>query len=240
VTLTIREERPLSPMRRLIAERLGRHEREVVRVTLHRDVDVSALAFHRARRPDPPSVEDYVIRACALALQEHPSFNALVSDGVHRLAAEVNIGIAVQTERGLVVPVLKDAHRLGVGEIARRRRDLVDRTRSWRHRPEDLEEGTFTVTNLGPFGVDAFTPVINPPQVAILGIGRVRGEPPSAVMTLSLSFDHRVADGAEAATFLQAIARALTEPGLLDVTHDGTADPGDARALPGETPEPSR
>ncbi len=221
MALTVRERRQLTPLRRIIAERLGESYQHAVHVTLHRHVTVSALLeFRDTQSPGQPSIEDFVIKACALALQDHPAFNALFTDGVHQLVEEVNIGIAVDTDRGLVVPVLKDAHRLTLAEIAAQRRDLVERTRHWRHRREDLEEGTFTVSNLGVLGIDAFTPIINPPQVAILGVGRIRpwpgtgagGEPGGATMALSLSFDHRVVDGADAARFLQAIAERIEAP----------------------------
>lgn len=211
-------------LRRIIAERLGQSAREAIHVTLHSECDASALLELRSRTdPLRPSIEDFVIKASALALQAHPDFNALFIDGVHQLIDEVNIGIAVDTDRGLVVPVLKNVHRLTLVEITALRKDLVERTRQWRHRPEELEEGTFTLTNLGPWGIDAFTPIINPPQIAILGMGRVReslgaspvGLPAKATMPLSLSFDHRVADGADAARFLQAIGQAIADPLML-------------------------
>lgn len=222
--LTVRERRQLTPLRRLIAERLGQSAREAVHVTLHSDIDATALVELRSRMaPDRPSIEDFVIKACGLVLQAHPAFNAWFIDGVHQFFEEVNVGIAVDTDRGLVVPVLKNVHRLTLVEITAQRRDLVERTRQWRHRPEDLEEGTFTLTNLGPWGIDAFTPIINPPQIAILGVGRMRepvgsgtvGPNANATMTLSLSFDHRVADGAAAAHFLQAIGQAIAAPDVL-------------------------
>jgi pyruvate dehydrogenase E2 component (dihydrolipoamide acetyltransferase) len=224
VGLTVRERRELTLLRRIIAQRLGQSSREAIHVTLHRDVSTSALLALRAEEGEVrPSIEDFVIKACALSLQEYPAFNALFTEGTHQIIDEVNIGIAVDTERGLVVPVLKDVHRLTLLEIAARRADLVQRTKQWRHRPEDLEEGTFTLSNLGPLGVDAFTPIINPPQVAILGVGRIRersaldgGElRAKTTMTLSLSFDHRVVDGADAARFLQGVTRGLEAPEVL-------------------------
>src|SRR5262249_48224646 len=159
--------------------------------------------------PDVPGITDLFVKLAALALQKHPGLNARwVGDRIET-PAEVHVGIAVSTERGLVVPVLRDAHRLTVRQLARRSRGLVQQARSGRLTPDDMQGGTFTVTNLGAFGIDAFTPIINWPECAILGVGRIHKRPavlnnqivPRDMVTLSLTFDHRVVDGAPAAGF---------------------------------------
>src|SRR5262249_13658899 len=166
-----------------------------------------------------------IARASALALSEHPAVNArwVEGAGIEPLA-DVNVGVAVALEpEGLVVPVLRNADRRDLLELAQELERLVARAREGRFHAGDLAGGTSTITNLGGYGVDAFTPIVNPPEAAILGVGRiaqraavvdgrieVRGQ-----LNLSLSFDHRVVDGAPAARFLQRIADLLERPYLL-------------------------
>jgi pyruvate dehydrogenase E2 component (dihydrolipoamide acetyltransferase) len=144
------------------------------------------------------------------------------NDGI-RLFDAINIGVAVDTERGLIVPVIRDADRKGVVAIARERRALVEQARSGKLRPDELSGGTFTLTNLGAYEIDAFTPIINPPEGAVLGVGRivkkavVRNDElrPGATVILSLTFDHRLVDGGPAARFLQRIKMLVEKPHLL-------------------------
>jgi pyruvate dehydrogenase E2 component (dihydrolipoamide acetyltransferase) len=167
-----------------------------------------------------PSYTDFLMKLLAIALQQHALLNArwegehiVVQPGIH-------IGIAVDTEAGLVVPVVRDVPNLGLRQLAARSRDLIDRARQRRLRPEELQGGTFTVTNLGPFGIDAFTPIINFPECAILGVGRIRRQPVMVqdtvvgrdLLTLILTFDHRIVDGAPAARFLQAVGQLIENP----------------------------
>jgi pyruvate dehydrogenase E2 component (dihydrolipoamide acetyltransferase) len=144
------------------------------------------------------------------------------NDGI-RLFDAINIGVAVDTERGLLVPVIPDVDRKGVAAIVRERRALVERARGGKSHPDELSGGTFTLTNLGAYEIDAFTPIINPPEGAVLGVGRivkkavVRNDElrPGATVILSLTFDHRLVDGGPAARFLQRIKMLVEKPHLL-------------------------
>lgn len=220
----VREERTLTGRRGVIADRLGVSYREAVHVTATREVDAETV-FEAADAADRAlgvevGVMDVLLRVVSDALTAHPAFNARFEDDVHRLFDGHHIAVAMDAEAGLVAPVVRDVDSMTLAEIATERRELTDRVRSGEYTSEDAAGATFTVSNLGPLGVDAFTPIINPPQVAILGIGRAR---PVAVpaedagvafrrhMVLSLSFDHRVLDGADAARFLGAVAEGIDD-----------------------------
>jgi pyruvate dehydrogenase E2 component (dihydrolipoamide acetyltransferase) len=210
--VTVVEERPLSEMRATIAERMSRSARDIPHVTLDRTVPVARpLDVTDELDADGVGFTDVLLVAVAHALGDHPSFNAWFQDGVHQVIDEVNIGVATDVEDGLVTPVVRNVDDSTIREVARERREVVDRTIAGEFTMDDLRGGTFTVTNLGPFGVDAFDPIIDPPQVGILGVGRIR-EDDGRTVTLSLSFDHRVVDGADAARFLDSIATALEAP----------------------------
>ena len=165
-----------------------------------------------------PSLNDFVVKACAIALRRHPRVNGSYADGRFRLHRRINIGIAVATDDALVVPTLFDADEKSLGTIAREARRLAARVRSGEITPPELSGGTFTVSNLGMFGMTAIRPVINPPQAAILGVGAIRetlarndGEiVDRRLMTLTLSGDHRILYGADGARFLAEV-RALLE-----------------------------
>jgi pyruvate dehydrogenase E2 component (dihydrolipoamide acetyltransferase) len=170
---------------------------------------------------DPvPSINDFVIKACAVALRHHPRVNASYENGQFLLHRRVNVGFAVARDDALIVPTLYDADTLTLGAIARRTRLLAHRVRSAEITPPELSGATFTVSNLGMFGMTAIRPVINPPQAAILGVGamrevlaRVDGEiVDRTVMTMTLSSDHRVLYGADAARFLAEVRAALESP----------------------------
>jgi len=213
---SVREERSLSPMRRTIAERLQQSSREAVHVTASRDVDAEA-ALAAAESAEEASVTDVLLCALSETLGSHPAFNATFEDETHYIYEEHNIGIAVDIEEGLVTPVIGDVGSKSLREIANRRRDLTDRVLEGEYTMSTFRGGTFTVSNLGTLGVDSFTPVINPPEVAILGVGRTteRAVPTedgvafTPVMTLDLSFDHRIVDGADAARFLGTLSENL-------------------------------
>jgi pyruvate dehydrogenase E2 component (dihydrolipoamide acetyltransferase) len=163
---------------------------------------------------------DLLVRLAAAALRRHPRVNAAYQEGRLLQLSEINIGLAVAVEDGLVVPVIKHADQLSLPEIASARAALVERARTAKLRLDDISGGTFTISNLGMYGVDAFNAVINPPQAAILAVGRiadrvipVNGVPAVApVMVLSASFDHRVVDGARGAQFLEYLAELIEEP----------------------------
>ena len=214
----VREERSLSPMRRTIADRLQESYRNAVHVTASREVDAEALVRATEEAGDRLDVDvsllDLVLCAVSATLDEHPAFNATFEDETHRLYDEHNIGVAVDIEAGLVAPVLRDAGSKSLAELAATRRQATENVQAGEYSMSDLRGGTFTVTNLGVLGIDSFTPVINPPEVAILGVNRIRerarpgddGVEFWREMNFDLSFDHRVVDGADAARFLDALA----------------------------------
>ncbi|WP_251343471.1 2-oxo acid dehydrogenase subunit E2 [Haloplanus halophilus] len=215
---TLREERTPSPMRRTIAERLAESYREAVHVTASREVDAETLAGTADRAGEGVAITDVVIRALSAALDAHPSFNATFEDGRHRLYEEHNVGVAVAVDDGLVAPVLADVGSKSLAEVARERRRLTDAVQAGEHSMADLRGGTITLSNLGPLGVDSFTPIINPPEVAILGLSRLRerarpdgggGVTFRQEVRFDLSFDHRVVDGADAARFLGTLAERI-------------------------------
>lgn len=213
-------------VRRVIAERLSRSARTTVPVTLVTTVDASRLAGLRrqlkeSEGPDAPGYTDLVVKLAAEALRRHPALNARwEGDGVV-LQEGIHIGVAVDTEAGLLVPVIRNVPDLTVSQVAAASRDLAERARRRALRLEEMQGGTFTVSNLGAFGIDAFTPVINLPECAVLGMGRIERRPVAEgddivvreQLTLSLTFDHRIVDGAPAARFLGELAALIHEPG---------------------------
>ncbi|WP_420028718.1 2-oxo acid dehydrogenase subunit E2 [Halorussus caseinilyticus] len=219
------EDRPLSEMRRTIAERLGQSYREAVHVTEHRGADAEELlaaasASDEALDPDV-SVTDILLVALSAALDENPEFNATFEDDVHRLREAHDVCVAVDIDAGLIAPVVRGIDSLSLSEIAAERARVTQRALSGEYSMEDLSGGTITVSNLGVLGVESFDPVINPPQVAILGVNAIR---PEVVPTeggevavrkrisFSLSFDHRVVDGADAARFLGSLVEHVENP----------------------------
>jgi len=163
---------------------------------------------------------DLLVKLVAATLARHPRVNVSWKDGALERHAEINIGLAVALEDGLVVPVIARADTLGLKDIAARREDLVARAQAGKLRPPDIQGGVFTISNLGMYGVDAFSAIVNPPQAAILAVGRiadrvvpVNGQPAvQPAMTLTLSCDHRALDGARGAQFLGALADLIEEP----------------------------
>jgi pyruvate dehydrogenase E2 component (dihydrolipoamide acetyltransferase) len=219
---------PLTGIQRTAAERLAASWRETPLVTEGIEVDFTACLAARAEKAAAwqeahdiePSINDIVLKATAQALKAHMRLNAAYADGAIEQFQEINLGVAVDSEQGLIVPVLHGADRLNIGEIAKATRELGSKAREGKLGLADLEGGTFTVTNLGGLGVDWFTPVLNPPQCAILGVGRVRRAPVvmddnvvvGNVATLVLSFDHRVVDGAPCARFLAHLKALIETP----------------------------
>jgi pyruvate dehydrogenase E2 component (dihydrolipoamide acetyltransferase) len=175
------------------------------------------------RYPDErPTVTDVLTKVCAIALMRHREVNATFADDAIELHPAANVGLAVATDRGLVVPVITGADSHTVAEIATARADLVARSREGKLTAEDLEGGTFTISNLGMYGVEQFIAVLNPPQAAILAVGAIEDRPVARngeivvrpMMTLTLTCDHRTIDGAVAADFLRTVKDFLEEPGL--------------------------
>ena len=217
-------------IRGIIAERMTLSVQTNASVTLHTEVDATAFVELRGMLNDKLQARevnitytDLLVKVVANALGEHPRLNAtLMDEGIH-LLPEINIGVAVALEDGLVVPVVRDADKARLSEISTQVKDFAERARSNQLTPAELQGGTFTITNLGNFGIDAFTPIINPPESAILGIGRILKKPVvhddeiviRSMLTLSLTFDHRVVDGAPASQFLQTISGYIQDPYLL-------------------------
>ena len=218
---------PLSGMRRTIAERMHASLRDSAQLTM--DMEVGMDEAVKLRRDLVAEWEgdgirvtytDLVLAAATKALATHPAMNAaLVDNAIERFDA-VHIGLAVALDEGLIVPVIKDAQSKSLKEIASASADLAKRARDGTLTIDDVEGGSFTVTSLGMFGVDTFTPILNPPQAGILGVGRIydgirwEGDSPAktAMMRLSLTWDHRVLDGAPAAEFLASIRGWLEAP----------------------------
>ncbi|WP_254841060.1 2-oxo acid dehydrogenase subunit E2 [Natronomonas marina] len=220
VARTVREARTLTPMRRSIADRLHESYSEAVHVTVSREVDAGPIverADAAESQETPVSVIDVILVAVSETLAEHPEFNATFEDDTHTVYEEHNVAVAVDLEEGLVTPVLEDLRGKSLAAVAAERRPLTERVRAGEYSMSDLRGSTFTVSNLGPLGSDSFTPVINPPEVAILGVNRIRERPAvedgdlavGRFLTLDLSFDHRVVDGADAARFLGTLAGLL-------------------------------
>jgi pyruvate dehydrogenase E2 component (dihydrolipoamide acetyltransferase) len=213
-----------------MAERVATSWQNVPHFFLVREVQAERLQTWRQTAREKPGCEeltltDLLVRVCAAALRQHPRVNATWRDGSVVSQEEVNVGLAVATEEALVVPVIHGADRLGLAELVARRQELVEGARTGGLTPADVQGGTFTVSNLGMYGVDAFLAIVNAPQAAILAVGRILdrvvpvGGAPAVrpTMTLSLSFDHRVVDGARGAEFLDAVAGLVEEPaGLVD------------------------
>src|SRR6266699_917715 len=226
---TIAGELPLSSIWRIMAERTTQSWTSVPHFYLVREVNASRLITWREqilkRSAEKVTYTDLLVKIVAAALRIHPRLNASWSTGKVTLKQEVHIGLAVAVEEGLVVPVIHQADKLSLSAIAQRREELVTKAQAGKLRPQDISGGTFTISNLGKYGVDAFNAIINQPQVAILAVGRiaervvpVNGQPavqPMALLTLSC--DHRAVDGARGARFPDTVAALIEEPlGLLD------------------------
>ena len=216
---------PLAGMRRTIANRMLESVLTTAQVTLTAEVNVTAamtlrdgLSRHSGGSGLSPLA--LVVKAAAHALKEHPRLNAVQEEDAYRVMPNIDIGVAVSLDEGLITPVLRGVDGMGLAQIAAESRELAAKVREGRARPEEVTGGTFTITNLGANGVDAFSPIINPPQVAILGVGRVVEKPVihdgeiarGRTMFLSLTFDHRIIDGAPAAEFLQRVRLRLEDP----------------------------
>lgn len=220
----------LGPVRRVIVERMTEAARTVAPVTLTTDADATELVRMRelfkqelAAGEPVPTYNDILVRLAALTLLEHPNLNAsLTSEGIVQ-HPEVHIGLAVDTDRGLLVPVVRNADRKSIHQIAADTAAVIPAAQTGSAPADQLRGSTFTISSLGTFGIDAFTPIINLPECAILGVGRIvsravviddaTGELGARkMMALCLTFDHRVVDGAPAARFLQAIVSKIERP----------------------------
>ncbi len=227
------QRQPLRSIRRAIAKQMAISWSQIPHVSHHDEVDVTELEALRRRRA--PEVEAqggkltltvFAIKAAVAALKKHPFFNASIDVQAEEIILKryYNVGVATDTEKGLVVPVLQDVDRKNVTEIAVELTALVQRTREGKASVDDMRGGTFTITNVGAIGGTGFSPIINHPEAAILGMGMARLQPkvigdiesyeiiPRLMMPLVIAFDHRVVDGAEAARFLRMVMALLEDP----------------------------
>jgi pyruvate dehydrogenase E2 component (dihydrolipoamide acetyltransferase) len=214
-----------TPTQATIARRMLQSATTIPVFTVSTDVDVSQILASRrearGRGEEAPSLNDFVVKAAAATLREFPRFNASYVDGKVESYSRINVGIAVATDDALLVPVVRDADRKSLAQLSEETRTLADGARRRALKPEDFHDGTFTVSNLGMFGVRAFTAIIDPPQVAILAVGGARRAPFEDdsdrvafrdIMTVTLSCDHRVVYGADGARFLSRLRELLERP----------------------------
>ncbi len=224
---------PISQMRKTIARRLAESKFTSPHFYLNMELDMEEVSAVRIRINEVAesqnlakiSVNDFVIKACALALRRHPAVNASYheKEGEIRRYRDIHIGIAVAVEEGLLTPVVRNADQKGLAQIAAEVRSYAERARDKKLQPPDWEGSTFTTSNLGMFGIDSFTAIINPPNACILAIGTIRDVPvvkngavvPGKRMTVTLSCDHRVVDGATGARFLNTVKELIEDPATM-------------------------
>ncbi len=226
------ERQPLSKVRQIIAKNMSQAWQQVAHVTQFDRADVTDLEAFRQRNKAKTEASGakltptvLALKAIITALKTFPQFNASLDAGANEIILKhyYNLGIAVDTERGLLVPVIKDVDRKDILELALELGDISNRARTNKIGLDELQGGTFTITNLGSLGVGEFTPIVNHPEVAIMGLGRAREEAtvregriePRLIMPLALSYDHRVIDGADGARFMRKIVDALENPELM-------------------------
>jgi pyruvate dehydrogenase E2 component (dihydrolipoamide acetyltransferase) len=210
----------LSTIARLMAERTTQSWTTTPHFFLVREINSTGLVAARQQHGAEATYTDLLVALVARVVAKHPKMNASWTGDAIRLNPDVNISIAIAVKDGVVGGVIPNAGAAGLGDIAKRRRDLTDRARAGRLHPPDISGATFTISNLGMFGIDAFSAIITPPQAAVLAVGRIadrvvvdQGQPVvRPMMTITLSSDHRVVDGAQAATFLNELAGALEAP----------------------------
>lgn len=219
---------PLTMMREAIAKRLSQSNVEAPHFFLTVEVAMeNAIAFRESLNAfdedNKTSFNDIIVKACAVALQRHPEVNATFMQDKIRMFGDVHIGVAVAIEEGLITPVIRDVDKKGIREISVDSKDLATRARARKLKPEEYSGSTFTVSNLGMFGVDEFTAIINPPEAAILAVGGIAEKPVvengqikiGKRMKMTLSSDHRVVDGALSAKFMQTLKKILENPASL-------------------------
>jgi pyruvate dehydrogenase E2 component (dihydrolipoamide acetyltransferase) len=217
----------MSPMRKAIAKALSHSKSTIPHFYLRSKVRIDAILGLRAQAKaatgEAPSINDYIVRACALALVRHPDVNVQVhGDEIHRFGS-ADIAVAVATDKGLITPIVKGADTLSVAAISREVKTLAEKARTGKLQPEEFQGGSFSVSNLGMFGIDQFDAIINPPQGAILAIGAGTRQPIeignalafATIVEMSLSCDHRAIDGAVGADFMRTLKGLIEEPALL-------------------------
>lgn len=217
LTPRVKEELPLTGIRKTTAERVASSFRTAPHSFIIMDVDMKNA--EKLREETGASYTAILVLALAKALRENPTVNATLKDGKIRVYDDINVGVAVSTEKGLVVPIIWNADKKQLAQISSELEELAEKARQGKLSKEQLAGGTFTVTNLGMYDVDMFLPIINPPEAAILAAGRIVEKPvivneqvvAKPLMTLTLAYDHRIVDGAPAAVFLRKIKKILEE-----------------------------
>jgi pyruvate dehydrogenase E2 component (dihydrolipoamide acetyltransferase) len=218
---------PLAGHRKVIADRLSLSARTAVQVPITMEVDMTSVSKAKSEGEKAGlqiSFNDFIIKAAATALREFPAVNTMLLGQELRTMSEVNVGVAVRSGDDLLVPVVRNADRLSIQEISTSAKNFIERARSGMLATKEMSGGTFTISNLGMYDVDMFAPVINPPETAILGVGRIvpkivvvgEGTVIRQMMTLTLVFDHRVIDGVLAAKFLRRVKQLLEASEKLD------------------------
>lgn len=229
----IKKTETITPMRRTIAKRMTQSAQTAPHIWIQMEVDMNdvvALRKTLLQQMDPNvehrvSYTDILIKAVADAIKAHPLINSTLERDQIQIFEDINIGLAVQAKHGLIVPVIRQTGRKSITEIALARKQVLEKIKNETLHAEELSGGTFTITNLGPFGVDSFFPVINPPETGILAVGRIINKQVVVgdkieirpMMTLTLAVDHRVIDGAPAAQFLSDIKKNLENPYMLKI-----------------------
>ncbi len=222
----VKETIPLTAMRRIVGQRMTKSKQTAPHFYIGMDVDMTEVNQKRTEWKEKqkeaiPSINDFILWACAQTLGEFPALNSTLTDQGVELYSDINIGLAVAIGDGLVVPVIRNADKLSLQQLAQQSRELAEKAQRKKLFPLDYEGGTFTVSNLGMLGVDSFVAIINPPQCSILAVGQVarRVVPQGneivvrSMMTMTLSSDHRIVDGVMAARFLQRVKGHLEKPG---------------------------
>lgn len=220
-TKVVPKKRKLRGMRRTIARRMHESLSSTAQLSLHSTIEITELVQYK--KESNHSYTDLFVKATALALTKHPNINVSLIDNVIHEWPSINIGLAVAVEDGLVVPTIENADEITLNELAEQRKDLVKRAHRNELRPEEVTSGTFTISNLGLYPIDGFTPILNPPQSALLGIGRIQELPRiqnneiviTPVVHLSLIVDHQVIDGEPAAKFIEELQSILKHPNRL-------------------------
>ena len=217
------EEKKLHGSRKIIAERLKESYQNKIHASISKYLEIEKLKNFK-NRINKGSLVDHLIRAIALSLSQKPQLNATYDSSVYRIYEDVNISYAVNTPGGLVTPVIRKADKLTLDEFCRIRKEAISMVMEWKHKTSDILGGTFTITNLGNFGVDSTGPIINPPQVAILGISRMcklniswdDSDPGvKELLPVSITYDHSVIDGVAVAEFAQVLQHNINNPDRL-------------------------
>ena len=214
---------PLSGLRKVIAQRLQESKQTIPHFYLSTEIDMTECVKARAEKSPKPAFDDIIIKASALAISENPEMNSSFKGDSIEIVGDINIGLAVAVDDGLVVPVIRNADKLAISDISKKRDELVRKARERKLLPSDYEGGTFTISNLGMCEIDNFSAIINPPQSAILAIGRIKQKPViidgnigiRSMMQVTASFDHRCIDGVLGAKFLQKLKYYLEDPKTL-------------------------